>query len=325
MQEIAGIGTALVDEKAQKKTRNELGWLGTITEISDPERHLVQAAEFIKRGYYPIFYANHTHHANISGFLEVVKTLRGAKPDQIFAPIARSLVNVDESKENQETGLIAFAQAASPLLADHNMYFVPVPRVKDIRMALGLKDEENISLEMLKEHPEVLALMNEGKRNKQVIFDAMSESTGVMLFPEETTEGGVFKEGSPKGIQEVPNNFLGEVVSASGRAQRDIVLIPLGMNGYNDLFVARESGYDRGRLKRLVIRHSIGDYYAIDLGKKPLEVVVGKPLVMEDLERANMVTSVGGRVKILSNKQLNHFLMQKVAEIVDPKLRGTHA
>lgn len=315
-----------------KKIAREMAIVNKITEIEDPNNYLQQVAERIENGAYPIFYANHTHHANIGGFMEVAKRLGKKRPKKLIIPIARSLLFYNEGKINQDRDVIDSANALAPELAKLGMVYVTIIRQKDVSMLLGVDGSNTaITREMLRNAPsEVKEIIEQGNRDKNAIIDSLDIDAGCMVFPEGTTTGGIKKDdGKRTGMIEVDINLFNEFIDWAMRKERDIVCIPISMNGYNYIVEPRTKKYSRTRAALWYARNTVTDFLHINVkgfGEKPAKVTINKPFGIKEITEDGLIeVNDKGNVRAIKDfRKVNQYFMTKVSAGLEPELQGVY-
>jgi hypothetical protein len=321
-----------IDRRTVRKVAREISIMNKITEFEDPRGYLENARRKIREGAYPVFYANHTHHANIGGFIEIARRLGEDRPRRLIVPITRTLVVHEAGKVNQDEDVIKAANALIPELAKVGMEYGIIIRQKDIGMLLGLADDEKITLSMRRNVPEQMReILEKGAEDKRAIMETLDDfDAGCMVFPEGTTTGGIKKaDGTRTGMINVDINLFNEFIDQALRRGRDTVFVPVGMNGYNYVVEPRTKEFSRAKVMLWYARNTITDLLHVNirgLGEKPAKVIIGEPFGLDDLKNDGLIKrNEKGRLRSVKDQiDVNGYFMERVSKVVTPDLRGVY-
>lgn len=305
-KEVLGLahGRDIADSKVLRFSE-KLSYGQAMHEIFDPQGYLGIVSENISIGQYPIFYSNHTQHLNIAAFREIIGRLNPRAAD-MYVAIAHSLVN-----EGQDPKIVEFAQNLIPVMQQERIHFIPVAREKDI----------NRLSKISKEKADQAA--RETIHNLRYLAMTFGENAGFIFFPEATTEGAVKVDGKRSGMIEVTDNLFEWLIKISQRQGREVFFVPVGMDGTNRIIEPRTSN-PHLRVKYEIVKNKIGQQLGVDLGEIPklARVVVGKPFGLYDVWEEGCGEFKNGSYYFPDKKELNTYMMKKVAELLPEEARG---
>lgn len=308
-REVMGLaqGRDLADPKVSRFAER-LSYGQEMHDIVDPQNYLGVVSEKISENAYPVFYSNHTQHLNIAAFREIVGRLE-VRPSDMYVAIAHSLVN-----EGQDPKIVEFARNLIPVMEQDRIHFIPVAREKDIE-------------KLAEDSPEKATQAGrETIHNLRHLSMTFGEDAGFMFFPEATTEGAVKVAGKRSGMIEVTDNLFEWIVKSSQRQGRELIFVPIGMVGTNRIIEPRTSN-PHLRAKFEIAKDKIGHQLGVDLGEiaKLAQVVVGEPFGLYEAWEEGFGEYKNGRFYFPDGKELNAYMMKRVAELLPEDARGYYS
>lgn len=304
-----------VSPQSQESAIKNLERLNLLTQFSKESfRNLKSASERVQAGEYLVFYANHTHHANIGVFDSIIWGL-DPRPNDIYVAVSRTL-----SDKGQDEGLVSFSQNYEVARSPYGIHQVPFLVEKD----MDKMKEKVESGEM--EKSELRRLFHETHENRDLLFATLQEDAMFMVFPETTTEGGMFDDDGNrrKGMMKVKSPILAQLYDRAHRVGRKIAFVPVSINGFGDVLEPRTQDVKKGAKRRIGIK----EYLKIDPGwlgvPRPIRVTVGIPLDDTFFIQNSLVEINKGRLQVYDTQEFTDALCRKVSRSLDPELQGEY-
>lgn len=290
----------------EAKTRRDLEYAASLTELKDPEDVIQQFADHMQKpNTAGLVIANHDQHVNIAAFL---KTLRDVNDKSPIKQAHQLIVTMSLMNGDQGAGFQAFAWGMKPLLAENGMDIVEVMRDKDREKFYkpnGAKSAEELRKDTY-----------QSARNITALRKAFSRGDVVWLFPAgTTTEGTVNPETREDyGMQPLDNKLFHMFIEYAAHQGLDLKVLPLGLNGFNNIAKARED--HATRRTRLTIAKNM-TYGKLTGHEYLAEIVPGHLFGIDDFKSANIDTE--------DCLAVNDYGMRQIAKNVEPKRRGVFA
>ncbi len=313
---IHGIGKDFVSPKNTRKVERDLGRLGVLTEFDQASYGNIQeASRLVQEGTYLVFIANHTHHGNLEIFDSIADML-DPRPEDVFIAVSRRL-----SEKGQDEKLVQFSQNYAVLREPDHIYQVPFVVPKDLVVMREMVEKNEM------DKSELAKVIHETNENKKMLYESLGEDAMFMLFPETTTEGGVYDPsiGKRKGMSKVTSDILPELYRRAQRRGRDISFVPVAINGFGRVIQPRSTKVSHEAIAKIVA----AQYLRMDLDsfgiERPIRASVGAPCGDAFLRESGLVQINGPRLQVVNDQAFTDALMFQVAKGLDPELQGFYA
>ena len=313
---IHGIGKDFVSPKNTRKVERDLGRLGVLTEFDQASYGNIQeASRLVQEGTYLVFIANHTHHGNLEIFDSIADML-DPRPEDVFIAVSRRL-----SEKGQDEKLVQFSQNYAVLREPDHIYQVPFVVPKDLVVMREMVEKNEM------DKSELAKVIHETNENKKMLYESLGEDAMFMLFPETTTEGGVYDPsiGKRKGMSKVTSDILPELYRRAQRRGRDISFVPVAINGFGRVIQPRSTKVSHEAIAKIVA----AQYLRMDLDsfgiERPIRASVNAPCGDAFLRESGLVQINGPRLQVVNDQAFTDALMFQVAKGLDPELQGFYA
>jgi len=313
---IHGIGKDFVSPKNTRKVERDLGRLGVLTEFDQASYGNIQeASRLVQEGTYLVFIANHTHHGNLEIFDSIADML-DPRPEDVFIAVSRRL-----SEKGQDEKLVQFSQNYAVLREPDHIYQVPFVVPKDLVVMREMVEKNEM------DKSELAKVIHETNENKKMLYESLGEDAMFMLFPETTTEGGVYDPsiGKRKGMSKVTSDILPELYRRAQRRGRDISFVPVAINGFGRVIQPRSTKVSHEAIAKIVA----AQYLRMDLDsfgiERPIRASVGAPCGDAFLRESGLVQINGPRLQVVNDQMFTDLLMLQVAKDLDPELQGYYS
>jgi len=302
-----------VSIEGQRKVERDLRRLEIITQFS-PESiaNLDLASDLVASGTYLVFFGNHTHHGNVGVFDSIISALN-PRPQDVYIAVSRTL-----SDQGQEDGLVTFSQNYQALRNKDRIHQVPFIVEKDVQK---MKDME---VQGLIASGQVRKVLEETVENRSMVFETLNEDAMFMLFPETTTEGGVYdpKIRRRKGMLKVTTEILPQLYSKAQKAGRDIAFVPVSINGFGEVLEPRS----RKVHNKAKLRIGMHEYLHLDPDtfgfSRLIRANIGEPIGFGFLADRGVIQINRNRLQVVDYQDFTDVLMFEVARKLDPELQG---
>lgn len=302
-----------VTEQSQKGVIKNLERLNVLTQFTKESfANLRIASDKVRSGEYLVFFANHTHHANIGVFDSVIWGLE-PRPANTYIAVSRTL-----SDNGQDAGLVSFSQNYEAVRSSQGIHQVPFLVERDMeKMKKKVKEGEM-------ERAHLQKLFHETYENREALFATLEEDAMFMVFPETTTEGGVFdlKNNTRIGMLQVKSPILAQLYDRAHKSGRRISFVPISINGFSDVLEPRTQDVKRGAKVRIGMK----EYLKVDPGwfgvRRPIRASVGEPLDDDFFTKKGLVEINGGRLQVIDRQEFTDALCYEIAKGLDSELQG---
>ena len=315
-KDIYGVGKDFVSPKGTKKVERDLRRLKMLTEFDEASYgNMQEASRLIQDGTYLVFIANHTHHGNLEVFDTIIDVL-DPRPEDVFIAVSRRL-----SEKGQDEKLVRFSQNYAALREPDNIYQVPFVVPKDLAALREMVEKKEM------DRQDLMRVIHETNENKRMIYESLGEDAMFMLFPETTTEGGVYDPslGRRKGMSQVTSDILPDLYKRAQKKGRDIAFVPVSINGFGRVIQPRSTKVSwEGKAKV-----AASQYLRLDLDsfgiERPIQASVGAPCGDAFLRESGLVQINGPRLQVVNDQTFTDVLMFQVAKGLEPELQGFYA
>ena len=315
-KDIHGVGRDFVSLKNTKKVERDLRRLAMLTEFDETSfGNIQEASRLVQEGTYLVFIANHTHHGNLEIFDSIADML-DPRPEDVFIAVSRRL-----SEKGQDEKLVQFSQNYAVLREPDHIYQVPFVVPKDLVVMREMVEKNEM------DKSELAKVIHETNENKKMLYESLGEDAMFMLFPETTTEGGVYDPsiGKRKGMSKVTSDILPELYRRAQRRGRDISFVPVAINGFGRVIQPRSTKVSHEAIAKIVA----AQYLRMDLDsfgiERPIRASVGAPCGDAFLRESGLVQINGPRLQVVNDQMFTDLLMLQVAKDLDPELQGYYS